>query len=220
MADMEKRIARFIEPPLAARDGPGRACPGSGSMASGRRSDAGSDGGRRGLSHRPLHEGGSVYWALVSAASIQASSASTPRAPTARSTRRPPRKNSNVGMPWTPKRAETPGCSSTLTLTSLSLPARRRATSSNAGEIIRHGPHHGAHKSTTTGIPEDSTTGPKSDSPASAIHGRSCLQHAHRGRPSAVAGTRLRFPQPGHSMITRPPHITDSLVAGRSRPNR
>src|SRR5690348_13630879 len=44
-----------------------------------------------------------------------------------------------------------PGFSSTLSLTILTLPLSDLEISSSAGAIIRHGPHHSAQKSTTTG---------------------------------------------------------------------
>ena len=59
------------------------------------------------------------------------------------------------------------------TETSFIRPRSRAATSSSAGEIIRHGPHHGAQRSTTTGSDASSTTVEKSSSLASAIQGRS-----------------------------------------------
>src|SRR5213594_843682 len=43
------------------------------------------------------------------------------------------------------------GFSSTLSLTIFTLPLSVPAISSSAGAIIRHGPHHSAQKSTTTG---------------------------------------------------------------------
>ena len=44
-------------------------------------------------------------------------------------------------MAWTPNRSETCGEVSTLTLTSLTLPARSRASCSSAGLTMRQGPH-------------------------------------------------------------------------------
>src|SRR5271169_1473958 len=44
-----------------------------------------------------------------------------------------------------------PGFSSTLSLTILTLPLSELEISSSAGAIMRHGPHHSAQKSTTTG---------------------------------------------------------------------
>lgn len=45
-----------------------------------------------------------------------------------------------------------------LILASLICPARSVASCSRAGDTIRHGPHHGAHRSTRTGTGESSTT--------------------------------------------------------------
>jgi hypothetical protein len=44
-----------------------------------------------------------------------------------------------------------PVSSSTFTFTTLALPSYSLATSSSTGPTIRHGPHHGAQKSTRTG---------------------------------------------------------------------
>src|SRR5215469_11939613 len=50
-----------------------------------------------------------------------------------------------------PYLAATPGFSSTLSLTIFTLPLSELEISSNAGAIMRQGPHHSAQKSTTTG---------------------------------------------------------------------
>src|SRR6202162_3197287 len=57
-----------------------------------------------------------------------------------------------VGIDITLYFAAVCGFSSTLSLTILTLPASAPvAISSSAGAIMRHGPHHSAQKSTTTG---------------------------------------------------------------------
>src|ERR1700728_3496140 len=43
------------------------------------------------------------------------------------------------------------GCSSVFNLTNFALPAFAAATFSTIGPSMRHGPHHGAQKSTSTG---------------------------------------------------------------------
>src|SRR2546425_4031824 len=55
-------------------------------------------------------------------------------------------------MDWMPYFAAVCGVSSTLSLTTFTLPSREPAISSSAGAIWRHGPHHSAQKSTTTGL--------------------------------------------------------------------
>ena len=60
---------------------------------------------------------------------------------------------------------------------------------------MRHGPHHGAHRSTTTGMDAASATSANVSSPASAIQGSGWWQLPQRGIPAAAAGTRLRRPQ-------------------------
>jgi hypothetical protein len=57
----------------------------------------------------------------------------------------------SVGMPRIPKREESAGLSSELTFAKRALVLKRRAASSYYGAIIRHGPHHGAQKSTING---------------------------------------------------------------------
>ena len=57
-----------------------------------------------------------------------------------------------VGMLTTPKRSESWGSSSTLTLPMTARPPRRVETSSRIGPCMRHGPHQGAQKSSSTGL--------------------------------------------------------------------
>src|SRR5207253_3052897 len=115
----------------------------------------------------------------------------------------PGQRSSRVGMAWTPNRCEICGEVSTFTLTSLTWPARSPASCSSAELTIRQGPHHVAHKSTTTGLLADSATSPKVASSASAIQGRGWRHLPHRGVPAAAAGTRLAVPQCPH--LTTPP---------------
>jgi hypothetical protein len=71
-----------------------------------------------------------------------------------------------VGIAKTSKRSLKPGDSSALTLTSFIRPANSPASCSSAGLTIRHGPHHGAQMSTSTGMVAASTTDGKSASVA------------------------------------------------------
>src|SRR5215207_7700851 len=50
------------------------------------------------------------------------------------------------------------GFSSVLTVTSLTAPSRSATAASRIGVSWRHGPHHGAQKSTTTGVSRDAST--------------------------------------------------------------
>src|SRR4051795_5832401 len=86
------------------------------------------------------------------------------------------------------------GASSVLSFTTFRRPAMLRATRSTIGETIRHGPHHGAQKSTRTGTAAWIAAANVSRAGA-AIHGSGLWQFPHRGTPSAATGTRLRFPQ-------------------------
>src|SRR5260221_160313 len=58
----------------------------------------------------------------------------------------------SVGIPRTPYLVGICGFSSMLTLATVSLPSYSLASSSSEGAIMRHGPHHSAQKSTTTGV--------------------------------------------------------------------
>ncbi len=71
--------------------------------------------------------------------------------PDTRETSRPPRKSASVGIDMMRKRSPSSGTASVLTLITSARPAMLRAAVSSSGAIIRHGPHHGAQKSTTTG---------------------------------------------------------------------
>src|ERR1700679_1435851 len=70
----------------------------------------------------------------------------------------------SVGTPRTPYFCGMPGFSSILTLATVTLPPISPASSSSAGAIIRHGPHHSAQKSTTTGNFELRTSAWKEES--------------------------------------------------------
>lgn len=64
----------------------------------------------------------------------------------------------SVGIDRMPSLLATAGFSSMLSLTTLTLPFISEAISSSAGAIMRHGPHHSAQKSTTTGSADLSTS--------------------------------------------------------------
>jgi hypothetical protein len=72
-------------------------------------------------------------------------------APTCREAISPPLKIISVGIDITPYFDAVSGFSSTFSFTILTLSPIVPAISSSAGAIIRHGPHHSAQKSTTTG---------------------------------------------------------------------
>src|SRR5215217_5694698 len=158
------------------------------------------------------------YWRVVrlrcQAAGLAITSSAQPTraaggtAPTWRATSPPWRRTSRVGMPRTPRRSATRGASSTLTLTTFRRPASSCAACSTPGATTRQGPHHGAHRSTSTGRLAAVTTCSKSPSPAEVSQGRAVWQAAHRATPLAAAGRRLRLPQLGHVTIwamLRPP---------------
>jgi hypothetical protein len=74
-------------------------------------------------------------------------------APVCRAATCPWRKTSKAGMAWPLKRCQICGDMSTFTLTSLTLPARSRASCSSAGLTMRQDPHHGARRSAMTRDP-------------------------------------------------------------------
>jgi hypothetical protein len=74
------------------------------------------------------------------------------------------------------------------------------ARSSSTGEIIRHGPHHAAQKSTTTGT-DEVVSAVKVPLFPSTTQGRLDLHRGHRGTPWAIGATRLRALQFGQLMI-------------------
>src|SRR5687768_2477776 len=73
----------------------------------------------------------------------------------------PPLNRIMVGIERTPYLTVVEGFSSTLSLTILTLPASSEESSSSTGAMARHGPHHSAQKSTSTGSLEDRTSSPK-----------------------------------------------------------
>src|SRR3978361_1422309 len=85
-------------------------------------------------------------------------------APTWRAAISPFLKIIRVGIDMMPYFEATPGFSSTLSFTILTLSPMVPAISSSAGAIILHGPHHSAQKSTTTGLVDLSTWASKSAS--------------------------------------------------------
>src|SRR5688572_885622 len=123
------------------------------------------------------------------------------RAPIRLSTTWPWSRMTSVGIDWTSNRRLTSGLSSALTLTSLNLPASSPASFSRAGLTMRHGPHHGAHTSTSTGRLDSSTTLWNSSSFASTTQRSGVLHFPQRGMPLATAGTRFLAPQLPHSTL-------------------
>src|SRR4249919_692309 len=89
------------------------------------------------------------------------------------------------------------GFSSTLSLTILTLSPSWHAISSNAGAIMRHGPHHSAQKSTTTGSADFNTSDSKlaSDTLPTVMTITSCLLGGRiTSRNIARAGSYERGP--------------------------
>src|ERR1700730_7111101 len=85
-------------------------------------------------------------------------------APTWREAISPPLKIIRVGIDITPYFEAVFGLSSTFSFTILTLSPIAPEISSSAGAIMRHGPHHSAQKSTTTGPVALSTSDSKSAS--------------------------------------------------------
>src|SRR5690606_5342907 len=72
-------------------------------------------------------------------------------APTNCAAGRPSLNAITFGIERIPYAAASSGFSSEFTFTTFTRPAKSRATFSMIGVNMRHGPHHGAQKSTTTG---------------------------------------------------------------------
>ena len=113
------------------------------------------------------------------------------------------------------KRPAVPGLSSTLSFATTTFPVSSAASSSRAGAIIRQGPHHGAHASTSTGSGERSTSAANVASvtvmgfvtpPSGDLHRpqTGCIPAA-----TFASGTRLVAPQLAQRM---------SFVSGMGRP--
>lgn len=123
--------------------------------------------------------------------------------PTMRSISRPPLSISSVGMLCTWKRAAVTGFSSTFSFATRTRPAISAATSSMTGATIRHGPHQGAHKSSSTGSGERSTSAKNVASVTVTgllSASRGVLQRPHTAWSPCLSlsgGTRLVAPQEG-----------------------
>src|ERR1041385_9214879 len=83
------------------------------------------------------------------------------RAPAARWTSLPPWKSASVGIERMRNRSPSSGTASVFTFKTSHSPAAAFATLSSSGAIIRHGPHQGAQKSTTTGSDDEPTAASK-----------------------------------------------------------
>jgi len=95
-------------------------------------------------------------------------------------------------MDMMPYFAAVAGFSSTLSFTILTLPFIVPAISSSAGAIIRHGPHHSAQKSTTTGSADFRTSDSKvaSETLSTPMDHLVVVEGANRG-PSGKCAERM-----------------------------
>jgi hypothetical protein len=85
----------------------------------------------------------------------------------------------------TPSAPGTCWFSSTFILTILSLPDSSASSWSSTGATARHGPHHGAQKSTSTGTPDSSTSALKLASVTACMEISSPVRECHdRGAAS------------------------------------
>jgi hypothetical protein len=140
-------------------------------------------------------------------------------APTTRSTSFPSRITTSSGIDCAPNLVASPGFASTSTFTTLRCPACRSARSSSTGEIIRHGPHHAAQKSTTTGT--EAVVSATNVSPsASTTQGSVDLHRGHRGIPRAIGPTRLRALQVGQPMIVTITRLEPGAAVVALRPDQ
>src|SRR4051812_4382811 len=106
------------------------------------------------------------------------------------------------------------GAESTSSLTTFRSPASARPRRSTIGLTIRHGPHHAAQKSTSTGIAASIAASKLLES-AFTIHGSTVWQTLQRGTPDAATGTRLRVRQLVQAMIATSA-IPSPSAAGRA----
>ena len=99
-----------------------------------------------------------------------------------------------AGIERIAKRRASCGFSSTFTFATLTRPQRCCATAFRTGSIDRQGPHHGAQKSTSTGMGEDSTASAKLESVTTTglLGASGCLQRAQRA-PTSVRPSGIRF---------------------------
>ena len=112
------------------------------------------------------------------------------------------------GMLCTPKAWAICGFSSTLTLTSTTLPSVSSITFSMIGPRVRHGPHHGAQRSTTTGTSLDRSI--TSVSKVASVTSTAAMREKASGAPArSVAAT----PPAGR---TRPPSTAAQVVLALS----
>ena len=127
-------------------------------------------------------------------------------APEMRFTSRPPRKRIIVGMLRMAKREATSGSASVSTFATTTAPARWPASFASSGATARHGPHHAAQKSTSTGAFAFCTSSSKSCAERTGMGrdggSRAALHAAHFARsPSRAAGRRLELEHAWQSTI-------------------
>jgi hypothetical protein len=108
-----------------------------------------------------------------------------------------PRKIISMGIAVTWKRDARPGFSSTFSLPILIRPARSAAICSSTGPTVRQGPHHGAQKSTNTGMGQASTSCSQLLSvTVTGLFGNTfCLQAPHVGL-SSTRSRKMRLVRP------------------------
>lgn len=130
----------------------------------------------------------------------RAANAGLGMAPTMRSTTFPSLMTTIVGILKAWKRCAVAGLSSTFTLTTLRRPANSFDRSSRMGPTIRHGPHHGAQRSTTTAGAALASMSNVS-SVAFTSHGRTLAQLPQCGAPRALGRILFFLPQFGQVRI-------------------
>src|SRR6056297_238361 len=138
--------------------------------------------------------------------SIQLCSAALGAAPARLEITSPFLKMNSAGMPRTPIDTAAFGLLSTSTLATLIRPSISVESSSSAGPICLHGPHHSAQKSTTTGISEFFTSASKVSSVTATVDIGCLLKGNFAWLPnlwSACAGVKMwAGPQgPRHDIV-------------------
>ena len=141
------------------------------------------------------------------------------RAPLKRRTSLPARKRIIVGMLRMPNREAISGTASVSTFATTIFPARSPAILIISGATARHGPHHSAQKSTSTGTGTSRINSSNSSGLATTtgwVSGRSgFLQAPHFAfSPKRAAGKRFELEQDGHETIIA------VVSCGRRRPRQ
>src|ERR1019366_3414113 len=115
----------------------------------------------------------------------------------------PSLKSRSAGMLETPSSAEAWGSASELSFRSLTSGSSLAAAAAKFGAIARHGPHQGAHTSTSTAAPLVEPRWARKALASTSVgweENRLCLQRPHlAAKGSLPSGAQLAAPQAGQT---------------------